>query len=109
MIIMILENVPVSVRGELSRWLLEPRAGVFIGHVSGMVRDRLWQKCCKNEKVGGLMQAWSNNTEQRFSMRTHGDTSRRIVEFEGIQLVQIPNKNKESVDGSVIGGNHKNC
>ena len=35
MIIMILENVPVGLRGELSRWLIEPRAGVFVGHVSG--------------------------------------------------------------------------
>ena len=41
MIVMILENVPTSLRGELSRWLLEPRAGVFVGHVSARVRDKL--------------------------------------------------------------------
>ena len=50
MIIMILEKVPVSARGELTRWLLEPRAGVFVGHVSAMVRERLWEKCCKKSK-----------------------------------------------------------
>ena len=41
---MILEKVPPSLRGELTRWFLEPKAGVFVGHVGAMVRDRLWQK-----------------------------------------------------------------
>ena len=30
MIVMILETVPARVRGELTRWLLEPRTGVFL-------------------------------------------------------------------------------
>jgi CRISPR-associated protein Cas2 len=90
MVIMILEKVSPSLRGELTRWLLEARTGVFIGHVSAMVRDRLWDKCCRSRGVGGVLQAWSTNNEQRFTMRSHGDTSRRIVEIEGVQLVMIP-------------------
>ena len=34
MIIMILENVPTGLRGELSRWLVEPKTGVFVGDFS---------------------------------------------------------------------------
>ena len=90
MVVMILENVPASVRGELTRWLVEPRAGVFVGHVSAMVRDRLWDKCCQSKAAGGIMQAWSTNNEQRFTMRTYGYTSRRIIELEGLQLVAVP-------------------
>ena len=103
MIVMILEKVPTSLRGELSRWLLEPRTGVFIGHVSGMVRDRLWDKCCKGAMAGGVLQIWSTNTEQRFQMRSFGDTSRTIVEVEGLQLIQIPHDLDEKKNGSVIG------
>lgn len=101
MIVMILENVPLGLRGELSRWLLEPRSGVFVGHVSARVRDKLWDKCCQNAKTGGLLQIWSTNTEQRFQMRHHGDTSRQIIELEGLQLIQIPHDLDQKSNGSV--------
>jgi CRISPR-associated protein Cas2 len=90
MIVMILEAVPVGLRGELTRWLLEPHPGVFVGHVSGMVRDRLWKKCCKARGGGGVVQIWSTNSEQRFKMRLHGETRRTLIEMEGLQLVQLP-------------------
>ncbi len=90
MLVMILESVPVSARGELTRWLVEPHPGVFVGHVSAMVRDRLWEKCCKSCRSGGVIQIWSTNTEQRYTMRMHGATRRRVVDYEGLQLIEIP-------------------
>ena len=90
MVVMVLEKVPVSLRGELTRWLLEVKNGVFVGHLSARVRDKLWQKCCKAKRVGGVTQIWSTNTEQRFKMRMCGDTQREIVDFEGLQLIRIP-------------------
>jgi CRISPR-associated protein Cas2 len=88
MVVMILEKVPTSLRGELSRWMVEPHPGVFIGHLSGMVRDRLWDKCCQQVRDGGVFQAWSTNNEQRYMMRLFGETQRRLVDFEGLYLVQ---------------------
>ena len=90
MIVMILESVPPGARGELSRWLIEPFPGVFVGRVSAMVRDRLWKKCCKSCKDGGVVQIWSTNNEQHFQMRMHGETRRSIVEHEGLHLIRIP-------------------
>lgn len=92
MIVMVLEKVPLSLRGELSRWLLEVKSGVYVGHVSARVRDKLWQKCCKAKRVGGVTQIWSTNNEQRFKMRMKGDTQREIEEMEGLQLIRIPVK-----------------
>ena len=92
MVVMILEKVPTALRGELTRWMIEPHPGVFIGHLSAMVRDKLWDKCCAKLKEGGAMQAWSTNNEQRFDVRTHGDTRREIVSFDGLQLVRLPLK-----------------
>lgn len=90
MVVMILEKVPASLRGELSRWLIEPHTGVFVGHVNAMVRDRLWKKCCEAKRAGGVIQAWSTNTEQRFQMRMAGTTKRAVVSLDGLQLIRIP-------------------
>ena len=90
MVVMVLEAAPPSLRGELSRWLIEPHPGVFAGHVSAMVRDKLWEKCCNWVKQGAVVQIWSTNSEQRFMMRTYGPTRREVVDFEGLQLVRKP-------------------
>ncbi len=90
MVVIILEKVPVSLRGELTRWMIEPRTGVFVGHVSARVREKLWEKCCLGKIAGGVVQIWSTNTEQHFSLRMSGDTSRYLVELEGLQLILIP-------------------
>jgi CRISPR-associated protein Cas2 len=88
MVVMVLEKVPTSLRGELTRWLLEAKTGVFVGNVSAMVRDRLWEKCVQQRGDGGIIQIWSTNTEQRFAMRSWGDTQRQMVEFDGLWLVR---------------------
>ena len=90
MILMILENVPSSARGELTRWLIEVKSGVFVGHVSARVRDKLWEKCSQAKRTGGVTQIWSTNTEQHFAMRMSGNTQREIIELEGLQLIRIP-------------------
>lgn len=90
MIVMILEKVSAGLRGELTRWLIEPRSGVFVGHVSARVRDRLWEKSVQRKQSGGVIQIWNTNNEQRFAIRMAGDTSRKLVDVEGLQLIQIP-------------------
>ena len=92
MVVIILESVPTGLRGELSRWMIEPHPGVFVGHVNAMVRDRLWNKCCARIGDGGVIQLWSTNTEQRFQMRALGDTGREIVDFDGLHLIRRPPK-----------------
>ena len=90
MVVMILEKVPTSLRGELTRWLIEPHSGVFVGHVNAMVRDRLWKKCCDAKRAGGVVQIWSTNTEQRFKVRMAGATKRSVIDFDGLQLIRVP-------------------
>jgi CRISPR-associated protein Cas2 len=90
MVVLILENTPAGLRGELSRWMIEPRAGVFIGTVSALVRDRLWERALKSEATGGGMLLYRSNTEQGFAVRSFGDTRRQLVEVEGLMLVRIP-------------------
>lgn len=90
MVVMIVEKVPVALRGEMNRWLIEPHPGVFVGHLSGMVRDRLWKLACDKVKEGAVIQLWSTNNEQRFTIRTHGDTQRTVMDFDGLHLIRLP-------------------
>src|SRR5215211_778007 len=95
MIVLILEKVPATLRGELSRWMIEPRVGVFVGDVSAMVRDKLWEKSCRNAKGGGAMLLYSSPTEQGFKVRVFGDTTRDLVDWEGLTLVHIPKRTRD--------------
>lgn len=91
MIVMILERMTPALRGELTRWLIEPHPNVFVGHVNALVREHLWEKCCKmTGSIGGVVQIWSTNTEQHFAMRMYGITQRSILDLEGLQLIRIP-------------------
>jgi CRISPR-associated protein Cas2 len=90
--IFIVENVPQSLRGELSRWMIEPKAGIFVGKISATVRFNLWEKMVKNVKNGGCIMIYTKNNEQGFAVASFGDTTRRIVDVEGLFLVEIPNQ-----------------
>ena len=101
MVLMILERVVPSVRGELTRWLIQPQSGVFVGKVSALVRDKLWDKAVKsldalkprkNGRKPGAIMIYTTNTEQGFAIRVHGQTDRQIEDFEGLLLVKTPTK-----------------
>lgn len=92
MVVMVLEKVPTSLRGELTRWMLELKAGVFVGSLSALVRDKLWEKVCANSGGGGCILVYSSNTEQGFAVRVWGDSSRILIDCEGLILVRVPEK-----------------
>lgn len=88
--VIVLERVPVSLRGELTRWMLEPKSGVFVGRLSAMVRDRLWELTCKRMREGAGILIYTTDTEQGYAIRTWGATSRLVRDFEGLSLITIP-------------------
>lgn len=90
MVILILERVSPGLRGELSRWFLEPKAGVFVGRVSALVRDRLWERACGQAGEGGCLLIHSSPGEQGYQIRTWGRTARTVEDFEGLFLVRTP-------------------
>lgn len=90
MVVIILERVPAGLRGELSRWMLEPKTGVFVARVSAMVRDKLWEFTCQRSAGGGCMMVHTTNNEQGFALRFFGPTTRIPEDFEGLTLIRIP-------------------
>ncbi|GAO76679.1 MULTISPECIES: type I-E CRISPR-associated endoribonuclease Cas2e [Meiothermus] len=91
MVVIVLEKVPKTLRGELSRWMLEVSTGVFVGSVSALVRDLLWEKCIAKKSSGRCCLLYRTNNEQGFAIRTHGDTTRTLIDFDGLTLVAVKN------------------
>jgi CRISPR-associated protein Cas2 len=106
MVVMVLQKVPVSLRGELSRWLIEVKTGVYVGHVTAMVRDKLWEKCSQSRSAGSVFQAWSTNNEQHFAMRIAGKSGRRVVDWEGLQLIEELKEELTAVQKRRIANKH---
>ena len=87
MVVLIVTAVKPGLRGELSRWMIEPQAGVFVGNLPARVRDRLWEKVVREVTSGSAVQLFSARTEQGFAVRVHGDRSRVPVDFDGLTLI----------------------
>jgi len=90
MVVLILERVTPSLRGDLTRWLIQPKTGVFVGQVSARVRDLLWDRAVKGLRDGAGLMIHSDNTEQGFSIKSAGDTSKVMANFEGLTLPKTP-------------------
>lgn len=89
MIVIVVENVSPSLRGEISRWLFEVKAGVFTGKVSALVRDELWQYISEKVGTGAALMVYSMNNEQGFGAKMLGDRSRTLEDIDGLLLVKI--------------------
>ena len=86
----VLERVPKGLRGEFTRWMLEVKAGVFVGNVSALVRDKLWDRACRETKGGSALLLHTTNNEQGYTARLWGEPSYYPADCEGMWLVRRP-------------------
>lgn len=89
MITVVTENVPPRLRGRLAVWLLEVRAGVYVGDVSRRIREMIWEQITELSEDGNVVMAWATNTESGFDFQTWGHNRRMPVEYEGLRLVSF--------------------
>jgi len=101
MLAIVVENVPPRLRGRLALWLLEVRAGVYIGKVSRRVREMIWDNIEKGLEEGNAVMVWSTNAESGFDFMTLGANRRIPKEMDGVKLVSfIPaNDIEDALDG----------
>lgn len=90
MVVFILSNVRGSLRGELSRWLFEVKAGVFVGRVSALVREELWGLIAGQVGRGSAVMLYAKRNEQGFDVRVLGVPARTLEDIEGVLLVKVP-------------------
>lgn len=89
MLVIVVENVPDRLRGRLALWLLELRAGVYVGKVSKRTREMLWATVEQGSAEGNVVMAWASNTESGFDFMTLGTNRRIPIEMDGFKLVSF--------------------
>ncbi|WP_269202117.1 type I-E CRISPR-associated endoribonuclease Cas2e [Pseudoalteromonas luteoviolacea] len=66
MCVVVTEAVPPRLRGRLAVWLLEIRAGVYVGDISRRIREMVWFQVSELAENGNVVMAWATNTESGF-------------------------------------------
>ena len=89
MMVIVLENAPPRLRGRLAVWLLEIRAGVYVGNYSVKIREMIWNTVETGLEDGNAVLAWSARSESGFEFRTLGTNRRMPIDFGGLSLVSF--------------------
>ena len=93
MMVIVVENAPPRLRGRLAVWLLEIRAGVYVGRYSRRVRERIWKDVETLIGEGDAVIAWAAPTDQGYDFATIGTNRRMPVDFDGLKLVVFAPQN----------------
>lgn len=96
MTVFVLDAASEAVRGELTRWFLEVKPNVFVGKVNVKIRNLLWERICQGKVERGAVMIYDTPGEQGFEMKLHGTPRRRVVDFDGVQLIRVENEMDES-------------
>lgn len=89
MIVMVLEVVPSSLRGELTRWLMPISAHVFVGRTSADIRNLLWEQAIAKSDGGRVIQIWRAASEQGVDFRLHNVDDRVPVDLDGLRVLAV--------------------
>jgi CRISPR-associated protein Cas2 len=92
MTVLILHKVRSGFRGRLTRWMIQPDPGVYVGHPSARIRERIW-KLVTDEidfKGGSAVLLHSDNSEQGYHLLVYGDPKRVVRDFDGLCLPKTP-------------------
>ncbi len=101
MLVIVVENAPPRLRGRLAVWLLEVRAGVYVGDYSSRVREMIWQQVREGLEDGNAVLAWPSSAEDSgFRFETLGANRRIPCEMDGVRLVSFCPEAEEGVRGS---------
>ncbi len=89
MLVIVVENAPPRLRGRLAIWLLEIRAGVYVGNYSRKVRETIWAQVEQGIEDGNAVIAWRANNEAGFEFLTLGTNRRIPIELDGAKLISF--------------------
>jgi CRISPR-associated protein Cas2 len=98
MLVIVVENAPPRLRGRLAIWLLEIRAGVYVGNYSAKVRNYIWNQVEEGLEDGNAVMSWRSNNEAGFDFVTLGTNRRIPVELDGAKLISfLPEQTRDDL------------
>ncbi|MCB1387899.1 MAG: type I-E CRISPR-associated endoribonuclease Cas2 [Rhodobacteraceae bacterium] len=89
MMVVVVTNAPPRLRGRLAAWLLEVRAGVFVGDYSARTRAMIWKQVEAYIDAGDAVMVWTAPTDQGYDFATCGRNRRMPVDFDGLKLISF--------------------
>jgi CRISPR-associated protein Cas2 len=89
MLVIVVENAPPRLRGRLAVWLLEVRAGVYVGTYSRRTREMIWEQVKGAIEDGNAVMAWAAPNDAGFDFQTCGRNRRIPVDLDGLRLVSF--------------------
>jgi CRISPR-associated protein Cas2 len=89
MLVIVVENAPPRLRGRLAVWLLEVRAGVYVGTYSKRTREMIWEQVRGAIGEGNAVIAWKVPNDAGFEFETCGVNRRIPVDLDGFRLVSF--------------------
>ncbi len=106
MIVIVLENAPPHLRGRLSLWLTEVRAGTYVGVYSKRQRVRIWDEVTTLIGAGSAVMMWSSpSAESGFAFEAIGPDRRACIDLDGMTLVRfVPPAARGSTQQSIRSG-----
>lgn len=89
MMVVVISNAPPRLRGRLAAWLVEVRAGVYVGNYSARTRQMIWEQVGTGIEDGDAVMIWKAPTDQGYEFLTIGRNRRMPVDFDGLKLVSF--------------------
>ena len=89
MMVIVVEAAPPRLRGRLAVWLVEVRAGVYVGAYGRRVREMIWGQVQAYIDEGNAVIAWSAPEDAGFAFDTCGANRRVPIDLDGFRLVQF--------------------
>ncbi|WP_024747278.1 type I-E CRISPR-associated endoribonuclease Cas2e [Levilactobacillus namurensis] len=99
MIVITLTKVPPALRGDLTKWCQEIQTGVYVGRLSGRIRDYLWERIIDGIGRGEATMVYSAKNELGYEFRTTRHDY-RVTDYDGIPLMT----HLKTVSGAVQPG-----
>ncbi len=88
-----LSKVPLSLRGDLTKWMQEISSGVYVGNFNTRIREKLWLRVMENIGTGEATMSYAYPNEIGYQFKTF-NTKREAISYDGIPLVLLPNPKK---------------
>lgn len=92
-----LQTVPLSLKGDLTKWMQEIATGVYVGNFNVKVREQLWKRVVENVGCGQATLSYSYRNEIGYDFQTY-NTQRQVIDSDGIPLVLIQEKSENEVE-----------
>lgn len=90
-----IKNAPMSLRGDLSKWMQEIATGVYVGNYNTKVREKIWLRVNETIGNGEATLSYYCRNEMGYNFDTK-NTTQQVINHEGIPLVFLPNSDENN-------------